>query len=488
MQRLAAELRIETPLVGVGVDRLDYTKGIPERLEALDLLFKRRPDLRGQLTFVQIGVPSRSTIDSYVGVEQAIDRKVAEINDRYPGSGGPIRYRKSALKIKRLVALFRLANFCVVSSLHDGMNLVAKEFVAAREDNDGVLVLSEFAGAAQELHDALAINPYDAEGFADALEQAIDMPADERRWRMAAPAARGGGPRRFQLGLRHPWRSSTIWTRPRCRRRRSSPPQSAAVPRSAPDPGSRPAAGRFPDGRPPDGRPIRCARLDCRGPHGHYGRSRAAQHAGVLPSAAAGLVLATSAFMPWILIGEQRIGGLPSPAGFWILGLGLLAVVLAVLSFITRKNSRHPLLLVGLAAFAILLTAERLLERSAAQQAWARSQARAIVGGRCAGSGAGSRDGVGRLGRPVGRRGHRPVRDDHRRAACSAAVRRAGGRRCLKPPPRRASPWRTVRIPTTRSCSTASPAARSRPAVSRSPRCWRTSRRSTARRSRGATR
>lgn len=96
---------------------------------------------------------------------------------------------------------------------------------------------------------------------------------------------------------------------------------------------------------------------------------------------AAGFVLATSAFMPWILMGEQRIGGLPSPAGFWVFGLGLLAVVLAALSFITRKNSRHPLLLVGLAAFAILLTAERLLERSAAQQAWARAEARAIVGG-----------------------------------------------------------------------------------------------------------
>ncbi len=96
---------------------------------------------------------------------------------------------------------------------------------------------------------------------------------------------------------------------------------------------------------------------------------------------AAGFTLAASAFMPWILMGEQRIGGLPSPAGFWVLGLGLLAVVLAVLSFITRKNSRHPLLLVGLAAFAILLTAERLLERAAAQQAWARSQANAIVGG-----------------------------------------------------------------------------------------------------------
>ena len=95
----------------------------------------------------------------------------------------------------------------------------------------------------------------------------------------------------------------------------------------------------------------------------------------------AGFALAASAFMPWIMMGEQRIGGLPSPAGFWILGLGLLAVVLAALSVITRKNSRHPLLLVGLAAFAILLTAERLLERTVAQQAWARSQARAIVSG-----------------------------------------------------------------------------------------------------------
>ncbi len=186
MHRLAAELQIRTPIVGVGVDRLDYTKGIPERLDALDLLLARRADLRGRLTFVQIGVPSRSTIDSYVAVEAAIDQKVQEINRRYPQAGGPIRYRKSALKIKRLVALFRLADFCVVSSLHDGMNLVAKEFVAAREDLDGVLVLSELAGAAQELHDALAINPYDVEGFAQALEHAIDMPRDERQRRMRA--------------------------------------------------------------------------------------------------------------------------------------------------------------------------------------------------------------------------------------------------------------------------------------------------------------
>ena len=182
-KRLAAELRLDTPIVGVGVDRLDYTKGIPERIDALSLLLQRRPDLRGQLTFVQIGVPSRSSIDSYVTVVKAIDRKIVQINRRH---NGIVRYRKSALRLKRLVALYRLADFCIVSSLHDGMNLVAKEFVAAREDLGGVLVLSENAGAAQELHDAVTINPYDVEQFAQALEQAIEMPIDERRRRMQA--------------------------------------------------------------------------------------------------------------------------------------------------------------------------------------------------------------------------------------------------------------------------------------------------------------
>ena len=184
MKRLRNEFKIKTPIVGVGVDRLDYTKGIPERLEALDLLLERRPDLQGLVTFIQIAVPSRSTIKSYVTVEEAIDQKVRTINQRYEALGSPIRYRKSALKIKRLVALFRLANFCVVSSLHDGMNLVAKEFVAARDDLDGVLVLSEFAGAAQELKAAMIINPYNVDGFADVLEQAIDMKLNERQSRM----------------------------------------------------------------------------------------------------------------------------------------------------------------------------------------------------------------------------------------------------------------------------------------------------------------
>ena len=182
-RRLEAELKIDRPVVGVGVDRLDYTKGIPERIDALSLLLERRPDLEGRLTFVQIGVPSRSSIASYVTVEKAIDRKVAQINRRHADT---VRYRKSALRLRRLVALYRRADFCIVSSLHDGMNLVAKEFVAAREDLDGVLVLSENAGAAQELSDAVMINPYDVERFAQALEEAIDMPRDERRRRMQA--------------------------------------------------------------------------------------------------------------------------------------------------------------------------------------------------------------------------------------------------------------------------------------------------------------
>ncbi len=185
--KLRHELHIDTPLVGIGVDRLDYTKGIPEKLEALSLLLARRPELQERLTFVQIGVPSRSKLDSYAAVEAEIDAKVAEINARFPRGGrGPIRYRKSALKIRRLVALYRMATFCIVSSLHDGMNLVAKEFVAAREDLDGVLVLSELAGASQELTDAIIINPYDIDGFTSALDWALEMPQHERYRRMRA--------------------------------------------------------------------------------------------------------------------------------------------------------------------------------------------------------------------------------------------------------------------------------------------------------------
>src|SRR5918994_7389625 len=119
-------------------------------------------------------------------MESEIDRKVSEVNAKHWIEGGamPIYYHKSALGLADLVALYRLAEFCVVSSLADGMNLVAKEFVAARDDEDGVLLLSALAGAAHELRDALTINPYDVEGFADALALALDMPRAERARRM----------------------------------------------------------------------------------------------------------------------------------------------------------------------------------------------------------------------------------------------------------------------------------------------------------------
>jgi trehalose 6-phosphate synthase len=186
--RLRAMLRLDADIIGVGVDRLDYTKGIPERLAALDEIVTRRPELRGHLTFLQVGVPSRSEVSSYAALEAEIDQQVDALNRRHavPGRAPLVCYSKTALTITSLVALYRLANFCVVSSLHDGMNLVAKEFVASREDDDGVLVLSALAGAAQELKDALIINPYEIQSFADALLAAIDMPRPQRQARMRA--------------------------------------------------------------------------------------------------------------------------------------------------------------------------------------------------------------------------------------------------------------------------------------------------------------
>jgi trehalose 6-phosphate synthase len=203
MRRLAEELRIkderdergEGPIIGIGVDRLDYTKGIPERIAAIDHLLDRRADLRDRLVFVQIGVPSRSDVQAYVDISQEIEAQIAAVNTKY-GRGpddGPIRYVTKSLTLPDLVALYRLARFCIVSSLHDGMNLVAKEFVAARDDSDGVLILSELAGAAHELSEALIINPYEERGFMAAIERAIEMPIWERRRRMQALRRRVAG-------------------------------------------------------------------------------------------------------------------------------------------------------------------------------------------------------------------------------------------------------------------------------------------------------
>jgi trehalose 6-phosphate synthase len=203
-------------ILGVGVDRLDYTKGIPERVEAIDRVLTRRPDLRGRFHFVQIGVPSRSELESYGAIEAEIERKIETVNAKHTVADGspPIYYHKEALDLAQLVALYRMAHFCVVSSLADGMNLVAKEFVASRDDEDGVLVLSAMAGAAQELREALIINPYDVDSFAAAIERAIDMPADERMLRMRAMRRIVAGRNVFSWASDILEGLESLWTKP----------------------------------------------------------------------------------------------------------------------------------------------------------------------------------------------------------------------------------------------------------------------------------
>ena len=215
-QRLRRTLDLRAPLIGIGVDRLDYTKGIPERLAALDRLVTARPELCGRLTFVQIGVPSRSHLHGYAEIEVEIAARIRDLNHRHCKADGVplVAYQTAPLGITSLVALYRLAHFCIVSSLHDGMNLVAKEFVAARDDEDGVLVLSELAGAAQELQDALIINPYDVDGFAAALMRAIDMRREERRARMRALRRVVAGRNVFGWASDILEGLESLWTRP----------------------------------------------------------------------------------------------------------------------------------------------------------------------------------------------------------------------------------------------------------------------------------
>lgn len=177
-------LRPEVKL-GVGVERWDYTKGIVDRVMAIERLLETEPHWRGQLVFVQVAAPSRSKIPAYLELQQATADAIERVNQRF----GTPDYRPVILvgehwSPDRVYTLYRACDFCVVNSLHDGMNLVAKEFVAARDDDDGVLVLSTFAGASRELVEALIINPFDIDGTAQAISQALRMPRDERRERM----------------------------------------------------------------------------------------------------------------------------------------------------------------------------------------------------------------------------------------------------------------------------------------------------------------
>jgi trehalose 6-phosphate synthase len=169
----------------LGVDRLDYTKGILERFLAVERLLEAEPDWAGKLCLLQIGAPSRSSIPEYRQFVDRVGDEAARINARFGRDGWqPIRLRLENVVSREVYRYYRGADACIVSSLHDGMNLVAKEFVAAREDEQGVLILSEFTGASRELAEALIINPYNMDQFAAALRAAITMPAGEQRDRM----------------------------------------------------------------------------------------------------------------------------------------------------------------------------------------------------------------------------------------------------------------------------------------------------------------
>ncbi|HWB86522.1 MAG TPA: trehalose-6-phosphate synthase [Bryobacteraceae bacterium] len=177
-QRIGSGVRL-----GVGIDRIDYTKGIPERIRALDIFLERHPEWRGKLVFVQVGVPSRMEIAEYRLLADEIGALVAAVNARWgTGSWQPIQFVRENLPAEQMIALHRLAAFCLVTPLHDGMNLVAKEFVASRDDLQGALILSRFAGASGELNSAILVNPFSEDEIAAAIWTALTLsPSDARR-------------------------------------------------------------------------------------------------------------------------------------------------------------------------------------------------------------------------------------------------------------------------------------------------------------------
>lgn len=188
--KAASEIRSDLgdpDVVILGVDRLDYTKGIDQRMRALQTLLERRPDLTGKVSFVQVVVPSREDVAAYRTIRRDIEALVGRINGDFAEVGKPpIHYLYRSLPEQDLVAYYRAADVMLVTPLRDGMNLVAKEYVATRYDNTGVLILSEFAGAAEQLTQALLVNPYDLDGLAATLEEAISIAPDEANRRMKA--------------------------------------------------------------------------------------------------------------------------------------------------------------------------------------------------------------------------------------------------------------------------------------------------------------
>jgi trehalose 6-phosphate synthase len=184
VEALRHKHRLTGQYVAVGVDRIDYTKGLPERLRAIDRFLEKHPEWQGRFTFVELGAPSRTHLRRYRELVAEIEALADEINWKHQLDGWkPVHLLVSHHDSRAVHTFMRMASMCIVSSLHDGMNLVAKEYVAAVDD--GVLVLSEFAGAAHELGDALIVNPYDTEAFAEAIRAGVEMDRVERGARLA---------------------------------------------------------------------------------------------------------------------------------------------------------------------------------------------------------------------------------------------------------------------------------------------------------------
>jgi trehalose 6-phosphate synthase/phosphatase len=197
-ERLAADSRVQEEVRAIrqdtrgrkiilGIDRLDYTKGIARRLLAIERFFEREPNLRNDVRFIQLAVPTREKVDAYADFRRRVNELVGRINGQYGTLDAlPIHFLHRSMSAEQVAALYVAADVMLVTPLRDGMNLVAKEYVASRRDSSGVLVLSEFAGAADELKEAVHVNPYDLDSMVNSLVRAITMPPSEQRSRMDA--------------------------------------------------------------------------------------------------------------------------------------------------------------------------------------------------------------------------------------------------------------------------------------------------------------
>jgi trehalose 6-phosphate synthase len=185
IDKIRKEFDLEGKIIGLGVDRIDYTKGIVERVLAIDRFLEKYPQYKKKFVFVQLAAPSRVHIKRYHDLMAEIDELIEKTNWKHSDSSWkPIIYLKKHFSLDEIEPFYKMADLCIVSSLHDGMNLVAKEYVATKSDLSGALILSQFTGAARELTDAILVNPYSIEEFADSIKLALQMPQDEKTRRM----------------------------------------------------------------------------------------------------------------------------------------------------------------------------------------------------------------------------------------------------------------------------------------------------------------